>query len=461
METDLDTHNMQKRGDPAHSICKWRWSYPVVHISRGEIRTCDKPVNVTVTEKDLQTYGTDAFTNHPYLMERRKEKLQGIRHSDCFTCIKLEARGIQSTRIGGDRFLRYMNDVVGISGTLEEFSAHIDARLLRADHPDILEISLSNLCNLKCIYCSPMFSTSWEEEEIRFGGMMPEQLERVAKPAPPSFETYFWEWFAKITNSLDRIIFIGGEPTINPRFLSFLTRIEQIMRDSKQVKEGRKITINIISNFNAPRAKFDQFLEIASELSNRFRLHIEASGEAFGKKSEYIRHGLDWELYVENIKRLLALRNPNIRFGFQMAINSLCISSLLDLLKMADQLQKEFAMPVDYKENIVVQPEYLAPYSLTPDFASYVHSCHEFVACHLANETRNKLLHWESETSASRWARYLPFLSSIEHGITSAKEAPVLRRQFANFVDRNDKRRGSDFLSVFPEYGAFLDLCRR
>src|SRR6185503_9370215 len=99
---------MQIKGQfsPEKTICKWRWSYPVIHVSRGELRTCDKTINMRITEEALQTLGTDAFLNNAYLTERRREKLLGLRHSDCFTCIKLEDAGIQSTRTGKEPFVK-------------------------------------------------------------------------------------------------------------------------------------------------------------------------------------------------------------------------------------------------------------------------------------------------------------------------------------------------------------------
>lgn len=444
---------------PEKTICKWRWSYPVIHVNRGEVRTCDKPVNIRITEEDFEKYGTDAFINNPYLTERRREKLVGLRHPDCFTCIMLEDRGIQSTRTGKERFVTYMNEVAGIPGTFEDFirdPSNIDPRLLRADLPDILEISLSNLCNLKCAYCSPHFSTSWESELVKHREMRADEVESRSSGAAPSFEKYFWLWFDKIKDSLDRIIFIGGEPTINDKFLPYLSKMESMLKDSKSRASGKMITINIISNFNTPRKRFDAFLELLPSLAERFIVHIEASGEAFGERAEYIREGLDWDVYASNIRKLLALRHPNIRFGFQMAINALCVTSLKQLLTFAADLQDEFQRPVDYKENIVVSPEYLAPWVLTPNFAQHIEECYRFVEERLADPARNKHLFLHNEPSATRWRRYLPFLKSIHHGITTAQLNLDLRLQLIDFLRKNDHRRGRSFLATFPEYEGFV-----
>lgn len=443
---------------PEDVICKWRWSYPVIHISRGEVRTCDKPVNLVLTEADFEKYGTDAFINHPYFIERRREKLLGLRHSDCFTCIKLESRGIQSTRMGKEPFEKYMNEVVGIRGNLRDFSGHITPKLLRADYPDILELSLSNLCNLKCIYCSPTFSTLWEKEDIEFGRMSSKDTEELRFRAPPSMEKYFWLWVDQIKESLRRIIFIGGEPTINPSFLTYIEKLSEVLGSSRHCRGGGRVHLNIISNFNTPPVQFDKVLDRLEKMTTNFDIHLEASGEAFAERSEYIRSGLVWDRYTRNIQEVLKRKNPKIRFGVQMAINALCLSSLPDLLKMVVLLQDEHGIAIDYKENFVVAPEYLAPYVLTPDFAAHVDRAIQIVQTKLADPAANPH-QFEHESSASRWKKYLSFLDSLKRGILDAKPEPRLRKEFRAFVDEMDRRRKTNFVQVFPEYEDFYKSC--
>ena len=441
---------------PEKTICKWRWSYPVVHVSRGEIRTCDKPINIKLTEEDFTKYGTDAFINNPYLMERRWEKLQGFRHSDCFTCIRLEDRGIQSTRQGEEPFMAYMKNVVGRTETFEEMTKSFDKTLLRADHPDILEISLSNLCNLKCIYCSPTFSTAWEDEEIKLGRMKDSDRESKQHMTPPSMEKYFWEWFAKIQPSLKRIIFIGGEPLFNKKMYEYLDKIYEL---SVVQNPHDKLWINIISNFSVPESYFDQLLERVPKLTEKFNLHIEASGEGVGERLEYIREGLNWKTYTRNIEKLLAMRQPGVFFGFQLAVNALCITSLQQLFEYAADLQKRFNHAVDFKQNVVVGPEYLSPYVLTQDYADILDKAITFVENNLANPEQNTA-HFGYMPSFERWKEILPFLKSISQGIRTTTNVSHLRKNLVGFLDKNDQTRGKSFAKIFPEYTPFIDSIR-
>jgi hypothetical protein len=442
---------------PEKTICKWRWSYPVVHISRGEIRTCDKPYNIQLTEKDFETLGTDAFINNPYLIKRRWEKLKGLKHSDCFSCIKLEEKGIQSSRSGKEPFMDYMKKKVGRPESFEEMTENISMDILRADHPDILEISLSNLCNLKCIYCSSTFSSAWEEEDVKQGLLRDEKRESRAYMTPPSFEKYFWLWVSKISPSLERIVFIGGEPLFHNKLYDYLDKLMEITNDRDPALP--KIWLNIISNFNVPDSYFDKLLVRLPNLSKRFNVHIEASGEAFGAKGEYIREGLKWTQFTKNIEKLLALNLPDTYFGFQIAMNALCVSSLRQYLEYGFELQQRYNRPVDFKQNVVVHPEYLTPYILTPDFAGYIEDAIDFVRKNLANPEKNRA-HFGYMSSSDRWAQILPFLESISYGIKNSSNVDHLRKTFAEFVEINDKIRNRDFRKTFPEFVPFLELCQ-
>lgn len=389
-------------------------------------------------------------------MERRREKLEGFKHSDCFTCIKLEERGIQSTRTGEGPFMQYMKDVVGRQESFEELTKTIPTEVLRADHPDILEISLSNLCNLKCIYCSPTFSTAWEDEEIKAGRLKESDRESKSHMAPPSMEKYFFEWFEKIQGSLKRIVFIGGEPLFNKKLYEYLDH----MYDSYELKNPHdKLWINIISNFSVPDHYFDRLLERLPKLTQKFNLHIEASGEAFGSKLEYIREGLNWETYSRNIEKLLALKQPGVYFGFQLAVNALCVTSLKSLFEYAFELQKRYDCAIDFKQNVVVAPEYLSPYILTPDFATYMEEVIAYVESHLANPELNTA-HFGYMASHERWRELIPFLKSIHHGIINSTNVMHLRREFVNFVDRNDQARNRRFLKTFPEFAFFYKMSK-
>ncbi|MCO4754848.1 MAG: radical SAM protein [Bacteriovoracaceae bacterium] len=444
---------------PEKTICKWRWSYPVITVDRGYVRTCDKTINYQLTEEDFQKYGTDAFLNHPYFLERRREKLFGKRHEDCFNCIILEDKNLMSSRTGKEPFVSWMNDQRSESKGFDYYAKNSDESLLRSDTPDILEISLGNVCNFKCVYCSDDFSTEWEKESVKFGDLRADKTVRKSCSKPASFDKFFWLWFDEIKHSLKRIIFIGGEPLANPTFLQYLEELNLRRPDTKSLHE--RPIIQVISNFGLPPNKFSKFLDTVEDLTENYIVHLEVSVESFGKPTEYIRHGAKWDILSENVHNTLKRRFKNFRFGFQLAINNLCITSLPELLMWAYELQNEYQTMVDFKENIVVAPNYLSPYILGPEYLEYADKSLLIVRDLLANP--NKKGHRDTafkELSTERWKAYLPFMESIRDGIASEKRDIHAEAEFFDFTSRMEKRRGMKFLEYFPEYRRFYGMSK-
>ncbi len=445
--------------EPEKTICKWRWSYPVIMVDRGQIRTCDKTINYQLTDEDFKLYGTDAFINHPYLLERRREKLDGLRHKDCFSCIILEDKGLMSSRTGAEPFTQWMNTQTGENKSFDEIKYKKEEKYLRADQPELLEIALSNQCNYKCVYCSDDFSTEWERESVKFGDRSKESMHRNTTTKPEAFDEYFWLWFDKIKKTLKRIIFIGGEPLVNKNFLHYLEEINR--RTPKDLSIHEKPIIQIISNFGIPVKKFNEFLDTVEELSKNYIVHLEVSGESFDKKTEYIRAGANWHIMVENITNTLERRFPNFRFGLQLAINNLCISSLSNLLEYAWELQNKYNVLIDYKENIVVAPDYLSPYTLGPEFEHYVDKCIELVETKLANPEAGIFRCTAfGENSAQRWSAYLPFMYSIKKGISNNDVSDQTMKDFYAFTEKIEHRRQMNFLKYFPEYSEFYEKAK-
>ncbi len=90
---------------------------------------------------------------------------------------------------------------------------------------------------------------------------------------------------------------------------------------------------------------------------------------------------------------------------------------------MCEDLQVKYNTFVDYKENIVVSPDYLSPYLLDESFIPYVDKCIEFVEGKLANSDAGVFVDTAfGEKSYERWKEYLPFMYSIRKGIKENHE---------------------------------------
>ena len=102
-----------------------------------------------------------ALHNTQHKKERMRQMLAGERPKECDYCWRVEDQG---KKFFSDRTYKsqtswampYIYDVL-------EKGADTDIE------PSYLEISFSNVCNLKCAYCSPDLSSKWMEEINQHG----------------------------------------------------------------------------------------------------------------------------------------------------------------------------------------------------------------------------------------------------------------------------------------------------
>ena len=212
-------------------------------------------------------------------------------------------------------------------------------------------------------------------------------------------------------------------------------------------KREKPIELHITSNFNIPDAHWNRFLDILPELSKKSVLKIECSTEAFGPRAEYIRHGLRWQTLSKNVEHLLSLKLPNFTFGFHACLNNMSTSSMLDLFKYAASLEKKYGCPVNILENVMMDPARFSPMNLTPDFANYFFEAADYVPDKLQMD------------NVERLKAYVAFLKSFGNSLRDGAGDKSSRADFYAWITRFDQKRGTHFLTQFPEYAQFWKVC--
>jgi hypothetical protein len=159
------------------SICALRWSYPNISLTRSEIRTCCKTPFQSVSDNDIKEYGIDLFLNTTYQKERRLEMLKGVRHQSCNQCWQVEDQGASSLRLAYgspdqafDYYARHnnmYNEHRNLS--LENITkvATLESAIVESHRPFMLEVSLGNTCDMKCMYCNHVYSSQWATEGLK------------------------------------------------------------------------------------------------------------------------------------------------------------------------------------------------------------------------------------------------------------------------------------------------------
>jgi len=450
---------------PLKTVCDLKWNYPIFNMERGEFRSCCRTPSNKITEDNLQNLGIDAFLNNPKELSDRLDLIQGIKTKDCKSCWNLEEKNMKSPRHTPERFFGFMKKQQAIPYN-EPFSDDsllaslntinsVDHLALRSNTPYMLEISLGNTCDMKCMYCSHHYSTQWASEKIKYKEITQERYDREFPKAPPSFNEKFWEWFDTIGRfHLMRLGIIGGEPLIMPEFYTF---VEKLISSVTEIKEKRssKMTFWIVTNMNTPPNYLEKLLKFFPKLTEVFNIELLVSLEAVGKKAEYIRNGLNWDRMVNNLDKILSRKDLKFDFGFIISTNILSIGNFKEFITFTEDIYQKYGRPVALKHNIVSFPEWQSPFLLTPDFADHIDYCIEYMKF---KESEMPIV---THDFYGRWDQYIIYLENLSKSIReNTEDKTELRKKFIEWHTVYDERRRQNMYEVFPEYKDFFDMCR-
>jgi hypothetical protein len=220
-------------------------------------------------------------------------------------------------------------------------------------------------------------------------------------------------------------------------------------------KSKTRLAIN--SNLGFEREKLEQLLEACEGIE----LDIYTSNESWGRHAAYIRDGLDWSQWLGNVLYLLdsgKLRGLHV----MCTINALCLFSLTDLLWNIVELKKKYGKDsINFTLNILRFPSFQSPLILPIEFRQ--EACRKLT--HLFNSTvvntggalgdiPYDYLH---EFEREHIARLETYLLDVDTPHSGAVSREILQRDFKNFYQQYDQRRGKDFKYTFPELKEWYD----
>jgi organic radical activating enzyme len=170
-----------------------------------------------------------------------------------------------------------------------------------------IDIRNFNLCNAKCRTCGPYNSSQWAQEL--------EHSQTLIKEDLSAYKDII------LTDSLQNLYYTGGEPFINGEHWEFLELL---------IDRGLSNNVSLQYNTNLSTLKYKD-KDIIDTWKKFKSVTIVASIDAIGKKFNYLRSGLDWEMVNNNLNKLLELPSVNVSIGTTVSILNLWfIEELLD-----------------------------------------------------------------------------------------------------------------------------------
>lgn len=460
IEKDLIEWKKNNLDTISSSFCAAKWKQVTIHLQNGHTHSCHHPMTHKVPLEELKG-NPGALHNTSLKKEMRKQMLEGVRPPECGYCWKVE----DNSKSLSDRIYKssekwsapYIPDIVN-----KPWDDNVD--------PSYVEVSFGNVCNFKCSYCAPHISSKWMEEVQQYGGyptstnfndltwIKKSNLIPIPNNQPNPYVDSFWEWWPTIYNTVEHFRITGGEPLLNKNTFKVLDYIIE--------NPNPNLELSINSNMCPPDDLMNKFIDKIKIIINEKKVKkctIYTSAEAYGKQSEYIRFGMDYNLWISNIERVLK-EVPGSNFGIMSTYNALSITSYMNFLKDVLRLKKEYYKEEYHFSPVVLDIPYLRHpfhqtiFILTKDFKSYIEDQLTFMYQNLENKN------WKKTKFMGFFEYEANHLKRIyELGNNSLISDDVIKNQkdFAIFVDEHDRRRGTNFLETFPEMSNFYYYCKQ
>ena len=302
-----------------------------------------QPLPYTTLEKTIAEH-----FNSSEMQELRTEMESGVVGKKigyyCKKCIVHEKSGVFSKRQRRIQRIRGMLTDPTNSKFIQGLKTTVETGIVDLSTMGVFSLEFKffgNLCNLNCLMCHPLQSSSiakeWKDNNKWDG---PTVINLYKEFTTEQKETFYNEIRALLPNTL-QVKFTGGEPMMNKDLLDLINFI---------VKSGyaNNITLRVVTNGTIVPERFTKQVK-------HFKQFIcQVSVDGVWAVNDYQRAGSKFDVIDANIDRYKAL--PNTRVSINSAITALNCGYVDELYLYA----KHKEIDIDLT-SVVLTPTYLMP----------------------------------------------------------------------------------------------------
>jgi organic radical activating enzyme len=437
------------------SFCLAKWHHVTMYLQSGETHSCYHPRPHKIPLEEL-VGNPSALHNTKEKKEERKMMLEGKRPEGCQYCWNVEDMGADYV---SDRHIRNASIY-----TEERFEQCAKGSHEQNINPEYLEINFGNECNFKCGYCHPKYSTSFYNE-IKLNGPVTsvknhrcdiDWMKLYQREEENPYVDAFWEWWPELRKTLTIMRITGGEPTMHR---STYRVIEELDKDPAPWLE-----LNVNSNLGTKTALVEKLASSVRKLCDENKIRsfkLFSSIDTWGTRAEYIRTGMDIELWERNLHTYLTLTNSPVTFMITFNIFSVTtFKSLLEKLLEWRSMYEWYDDPVNPQHRVRFDTPYLREplqydMNILPkeEFMPYMEESLKFMEENVDDKSSKKFSTIEFE----KFKRVVDYMRDTYYSEEKLIEG---RRDFYNWFNELDERRDTNMLDVFPEMINFYRLCQ-
>ena len=291
--------------------------------------------------KELKLPTLEEHWNSDYMKDIRLKLMAGEEIPQCATC----NYKLLNAQVYRQHFNRFYSDQIN-----EAFEKTTD------DGETSMEVTswdyrFSNLCNFTCRMCGPGLSSSWETENKKAGKMEP-WMQKDIKSQLQKFhdQQIVTEFLQAVENkTVKEFYWCGGEPLMWKIHWTAMQRVVDL-----------GFADQVFARYNSNMSRITYFgKNLFDDVLSKFRdWQINASIDATGEIGEYIRTGLKYDEWLENMRYARKWMKHPRQLQLDLTVT---LPGLFDLENMYE-LQKDLKIPLLCKKVFTFAPDtYMSP----------------------------------------------------------------------------------------------------
>ena len=436
MNKDLEFKRTQLDTKSA-SFCAAKWYNATIWLGSGQTTSCHHPLPHQIDLEEIKT-NPKAIHNTRQKKFEREQMQQGERPQGCEYCWKIEDIGADNV---SDRVYKSKIYSQGSLNTAFNTPCHEDVDL------QTLEISFDRTCNFACSYCNPAFSTTWVKD-IKNNGAY-QNLESDGRNhfthAHDSAQRYgygefnpyvdaFWRWWeSDLHRTLKELRVTGGEPLMSADMWKLMDWFK-----TNHGKSNTRLAIN--SNLCPKDELMDKLIDASHHIKH---FDVYTSAEAVWGQAEYIRDGMNFKQWRNNMTRLIEQGSLD-GLHVMCTINALSLDSLPELINMMVAWKQQYGQDYpNFTLNILRFPSFQSPVVLPLHIKQRAIN-----KLKLQTEIYKQQLH---DMELNQMNRLIHYLETVESPHAGADTVEKLQHDFKHFYQQYDQRRNKNFRNTFSE----------
>ena len=439
----------QMRETLGPALCLAKWKQVSLHLPTGLNNSCYHPPLHPIPVNGLAD-NPGQLHNTAHKKTQRVLMLRNERPGECQYCWNMEDLGEMS-----DRHYRSGEPWAAVDYEAIKNSTGTEDDVV----PSYVEVNFNHACNLKCSYCSPQFSSSWQSEVDQLGAYPtstphndPKHFVGNRRPIPAResnpYVDAFWAWWPTLYPRLKHFRMTGGEPLMD--------RNTYRVFDYVLALPNPDLHLNVTSNFSVEPALFDKYIGYVKQLCNtqieHFMQYVSLDTGNF-PQAEYIRHGLNSKRLIDNVLRYLDEVPARNSLTFIVTMNNLSVTGLQSLMEWILILRTTFSetyQRVWFDTPVLRTPTWQSLQILPESYAYQLEKTADWMEQRVTTG-----LHGFKDYEVQRLRRDIAWMREGQR-----QDNTLARADFYRFFSAHDRRRDTDFLKTFPEMQAWWEECR-